>query len=60
MAELKQNMSLALPMLHRVGFFDLFTPDEWIKGQNQGRKVVGQLYLDFLASLPESSAGGQS
>lgn len=39
-------MAATLPMLKKVGFFDLFTPEEWIQGDNEGRRVVGQLALE--------------
>ncbi|KAI0171569.1 hypothetical protein BJ166DRAFT_519064 [Pestalotiopsis sp. NC0098] len=45
-AKLKEAMSATLPMLKKVGFFDLFTPEEWIQGDNEGRRVVGQLALE--------------
>lgn len=44
-------MAAALPLLDRVGLFDLFTPDEWIQliiqGTNEGRRAVGRLYKEF-------------
>ncbi|KAI4600953.1 hypothetical protein KJ359_013116 [Pestalotiopsis sp. 9143b] len=45
-AKLKEAMAATLPMLKKVGFFDLFTPEEWIQGDNEGRKVVGKLALE--------------
>ncbi|KAF7515560.1 hypothetical protein G7054_g14521 [Neopestalotiopsis clavispora] len=44
--KLAEAMRASLPMLKRVGFFDLFTPEEWIQGDNEGRKVVGKLALE--------------
>jgi hypothetical protein len=46
MNELEEKMKLALPLLKRVGFFDLFTPDEWMAGTNEGRKLVGKIAKD--------------
>ncbi|KAI1364582.1 hypothetical protein F5Y08DRAFT_204715 [Xylaria arbuscula] len=46
---LRTSFEASLPLLDRVGLFDLFTPDEWVQGQNEGRKVVGQLYQAFKA-----------
>ncbi|KAI3337889.1 hypothetical protein F4824DRAFT_500136 [Ustulina deusta] len=46
---LEASFEVALPLLDKVGLFDLFAPDEWIQGNNQGRKVVGQLYQEFKA-----------
>jgi hypothetical protein len=45
MTELADKMKMTIPLLKRVGFFDLFTPDEWIAGSNEGRKVVGRLAM---------------
>ncbi|KAJ9659489.1 hypothetical protein H2198_003064 [Neophaeococcomyces mojaviensis] len=34
----------AMPLLHKVGMFDLFIPDEWIAGtRSAGRRRVGEL-----------------
>ncbi|OTA80008.1 hypothetical protein M434DRAFT_381521 [Hypoxylon sp. CO27-5] len=47
MAALEEAMRATLPLLHKVGMFDLFRPEEWIAGDNEGRKVVGKMYLEF-------------
>jgi hypothetical protein len=36
--------------LIKVGLFDLFSPDEWISGDNLGRRFVGEKAKQFLAS----------
>jgi hypothetical protein len=46
MAKLREAMRSSLPLLKKVGMFDLFTPDEWINGDNEGRKLVGKLALE--------------
>ncbi|KAI1811475.1 hypothetical protein GGS20DRAFT_105088 [Poronia punctata] len=46
---LEPAFKAALPLLDKVGMFDLFKPDEWIQGDNQGRKAVGRLYQEFKA-----------
>ncbi|KAI0477999.1 hypothetical protein F4859DRAFT_513580 [Xylaria cf. heliscus] len=46
---LEASFKAALPLLDKVGLFDLFTPEEWIRGDNEGRKAVGRLYQDFKA-----------
>ncbi|KAI0970131.1 hypothetical protein F4678DRAFT_148194 [Xylaria arbuscula] len=46
---LEASFEAALPLLDKVGLFDLFTPNEWIQGNNQGRMAVGQLYQEFKA-----------
>ncbi|KAI1126219.1 hypothetical protein F5Y10DRAFT_245400 [Nemania abortiva] len=46
---LESSFKAALPLLDKVGLFDLFTPDEWIQGNNEGRRAVGRLYQEFKA-----------
>ncbi|KAI2620621.1 hypothetical protein GGS26DRAFT_302889 [Hypomontagnella submonticulosa] len=47
MEQLKEAMRATLPLLDRVGMFDLFRPEEWIAGDNEGRKAVGKMYQEF-------------
>ncbi|KAI0388081.1 hypothetical protein F5Y04DRAFT_274933 [Hypomontagnella monticulosa] len=47
MAQLEEAMRATLPLLDRVGMFDLFRPEEWITGDNEGRKAVGRMYQEF-------------
>lgn len=46
---LEESFKTALPLLDKVGLFDLFTPDDWIRGDNEGRKAVGRFYQEFKA-----------
>ncbi|GAW27103.1 hypothetical protein SAMD00023353_7100080 [Rosellinia necatrix] len=46
---LEASFRAALPLLDKVGLFDLFTPSDWIRGDNEGRKAVGRLYQEFKA-----------
>lgn len=48
--EIEQELILAIPTLVKVGLFDLFSPDEWISGDNPGRRFVGEKAQQFLAS----------
>ncbi|MBJ9952895.1 MULTISPECIES: hypothetical protein [unclassified Acinetobacter] len=48
--EVEQELILAIPTLVKVGLFDLFSPDEWISGDNPGRRFVGEKAKQFLAS----------
>ncbi|KAL7904949.1 hypothetical protein GGI35DRAFT_190675 [Trichoderma velutinum] len=36
----------AIPVLQRVGMFDLFKPQEWIQGGSPGRALVGKLAIE--------------
>ncbi|KAI0900096.1 hypothetical protein F4806DRAFT_278167 [Annulohypoxylon nitens] len=47
MALLEESMRATLPLLEKVGMFGLFSPEEWIQGDNEGRKVVGKLYQQY-------------
>lgn len=45
--ELENNFRAAMPLLKRVGFLDLFTPEEWIAGtRSPGRRRVGEIALE--------------
>ncbi|KAI8946809.1 hypothetical protein F4801DRAFT_39114 [Xylaria longipes] len=46
---LEDSFKATLPLLDKVGLFDLFTPEDWIRGDNEGRKAVGRLYQEFKA-----------
>lgn len=47
MAQLESVMKAAVPLLSKVGMFELFSAEEWIQGDNEGRKFVGRAYLDY-------------
>ncbi|KAI5925430.1 hypothetical protein F4810DRAFT_79272 [Camillea tinctor] len=47
-ARLEESFRAALPLLHKVGLFDLFPPEEWVRGGNEGRRAVGRAYVEFL------------
>ncbi|KAF1949079.1 hypothetical protein CC80DRAFT_599202 [Byssothecium circinans] len=40
---LEDVMAATLPLLKKTGLFELFTPDDWIKGTSAGRRYIGQL-----------------
>ncbi|MCJ0829913.1 hypothetical protein MN869_15825 [Acinetobacter sp. NIPH1876] len=44
----EEELILAVPTLFKVGMFDLFSVDEWINGNNAGRKFVGEKAQEFL------------
>ena len=48
--EVEQELILAIPTLIKVGLFDLFSPDEWISGDNLVRRFVGEKAKQCLAS----------
>ncbi|NNP70634.1 hypothetical protein [Acinetobacter sp. Ac_5812] len=44
----EEELILAVPTLFKVGMFDLFSVEEWINGNNAGRKFVGEKAQEFL------------
>jgi len=48
--QLKSELELAIPTLFKVGMFDLFTPEEWVNSSNPGRRFVGELAKEYLAT----------
>ncbi len=51
--EARRELERCVPVLIRVGLFDLFVPDEWINNngqrENPGRQFVDQLAKQYLA-----------
>ena len=41
--EVERQLELAVPTLFKVGLFDLFPPEEWIRAGNSGRQLVGEM-----------------
>lgn len=46
--EIERELELAVPTLIKVGLFELFSPAEWIAGDNPGRRFVGQRAQEYL------------
>ena len=46
--EVERELELSVPTLAKVGLFELFTPSEWISGENPGRRYVGQKAKEYL------------
>ncbi|CEJ83167.1 hypothetical protein VHEMI03187 [[Torrubiella] hemipterigena] len=42
---LEPAIRAAVPVLRKVGMFDLFPPEEWVEGGSPGRALVGTLAL---------------
>lgn len=38
----ERELLLSVPTLIKVGLFDLFPPEDWIEGENPGRRLVGE------------------
>ncbi|WP_259783196.1 DUF7709 family protein [Aestuariispira ectoiniformans] len=46
--QVERELEMAVPTLVKVGLFDLFHPDEWAKGDNPGRRFVGDAAKTYL------------
>ncbi|WP_111855073.1 DUF7709 family protein [Acinetobacter oleivorans] len=46
--QIEEELKIAIPTLVKVGLFDLFEVDEWIKGRNAGRTFVGMHAKSYL------------
>lgn len=50
---LEDAFRAAMPLLVKVGFFDLFEPEEWVNGsgaaKSPGRQFVGKLAIEHFA-----------
>ncbi len=46
----ERELELSVPTLIKVGLLDLFAPEEWIAGDNAGRRFVGTKAKEYLAS----------
>ncbi|RWX01008.1 DUF7709 family protein [Flavobacterium cerinum] len=47
---IEQELITSIPTLIKVGLFDLFNTEEWIKGDNPGRKFIGTKAKEFIAN----------
>lgn len=46
--QVEEEIRLAVPTLIKVGLFELFSVNEWIEGENPGRRFVGKCAKDYL------------
>lgn len=35
-------IKLSIPLLRKAGMFDIFPPEDWLRGDSEGRKLVGK------------------
>jgi hypothetical protein len=54
----EQELEMAVPTLFRVGLFQLFSPQEWINGDNPGRRFVGLKAKEYLRARSKDDAAG--
>lgn len=46
-AQLEDELKLPLPILFKLGLFDLFPPQEWLSETNAGKRFVGHAALAY-------------
>lgn len=44
----EEELKVAIPTLVKIGLFELFSLEEWLQGQNQGRHFVAQCAKAYL------------
>lgn len=49
--QVEEEIRLAIPTLFKVGLFDLFSIEEWVAGENPGRKFVGEEAIRYRVEL---------
>jgi len=54
--DIERELELSVPTLFKVGLFDLFTPDEWVRGSSPGRRFVGRKALEHLVATKAAAA----
>lgn len=47
--DVEQQLALAVPTLVKIGLFNVFSPSEWIRTDNAGRRLVGLFAEQYLA-----------
>ena len=47
-ADIEDQLEASIPTLIKVGLFDLFSIEEWITGDNPGRRFVGLKAKEFI------------
>lgn len=45
---LEPAIRASIPVLQKVGMFDLFRPSEWISGESAGRALVGKIAMEEM------------
>lgn len=57
-AKYELMLKTPLPLLQKVGLFDLFSPEEWVNGGTPGRKFVGRCALAAGYQIPSTGENG--
>lgn len=46
--KLEESFKTAILLLKKVGMFDVFPPEDWVRGISTGRRRVGELYFELI------------
>ncbi|KAI0144636.1 hypothetical protein GGR57DRAFT_507329 [Xylariaceae sp. FL1272] len=52
--EKEDALRLSIPMLDKLGFFELFPPEDWEHGDHEGKKATGRLIREYKALNKDS------
>lgn len=47
--DVEKELELSIPTLVKVGLFDLFPAEDWVAGNNAGRRFVGTKALELFS-----------
>jgi hypothetical protein len=47
LCELQSKIQAAVPVLKTAGMFDLFSPEDWMGGTSEGRRLVGEMAAEL-------------
>lgn len=53
--EVERELELSVPTLITIGLFELFSPEEWVSGENSGRRFVGEIARTLMKEQTNSS-----
>jgi hypothetical protein len=53
--KVEEEIRMAIPTLFKVGLFDLFSIEEWLAGDNPGRKFVGEAAIAYRVEIHSAS-----
>jgi hypothetical protein len=48
--EIEHELEICVPTLFKIGLFDLFPPEDWVRGKSAGRRFVGEVAINYLKS----------
>jgi hypothetical protein len=46
--DVERELELSIPTLFKIGLFDLFSPSDWVIGDNEGRRFIGEKAFEYI------------